>query len=140
MHKRHKHDIIIFLSLIGFAVSVYLATAHYLGFTVPCDITHGCEKVLQSKYSFLLGLPLSVWGVAFYVGLVFFGLLANHYKIAKKIFTWYLALGGLAACAFLYEQFFIIKSVCQYCMVTDFLAIVLFLIDLNIEHRRIEQN
>ena len=69
MSTRHKHDIIIIFALIGFGISLYLAITHYLGFAVPCDITHGCEVVLSSKYSVFLGLPLSVWGVAYFVPL-----------------------------------------------------------------------
>jgi uncharacterized membrane protein len=135
MHKKHKHDIIAFLSLVGFADSVYLTTAHYLGLTVPCDITHGCEKVLSSQYSQILGIPLAVLGIVFYTGIIFFSLLANHYNIFRKILSWYLALGSLLACVFLYQQFFVIKQVCQYCLVVDLLTIILFLTDLNIEHR-----
>ena len=140
MHRRHKHDILVILSLVGFADSVYLATAHYLGFQVPCDITHGCEAVLSSKYAGLLGLPLSVWGLAFYVAVIVLCLLANHYQICKKVLTWFLALGSFAAAAFLFLQFFVIRQICQYCLLADLLAVVLLLVDLNIEHRGIEQN
>lgn len=136
-HRKHKYDIIIVLSLLGFAVSVYLATAHYLGFQVPCDITHGCEKVLSSQYSFFFGIPLSVWGIAFYTGVILASLLANHYRSFKKLLTIFLVLGSIAAVVFLSLQFFVIKQVCQYCLVTDFLAIVLLLIDLNIEHYKV---
>lgn len=140
MHRRHKHDILVMLSLIGFADSVYLATAHYLGFQVPCDITRGCEGVLSSRYASFLNVPLSVWGLAFYTAVIVLCLLANHYGVFKKLLTWLLALGSVAAAAFLFLQFFIIKSVCQYCLLADLLAIVLLLVDLNIEHKGIEQN
>jgi uncharacterized membrane protein len=140
MHRRHKYDIIVFLSLFGFADSVYLATAHYLGFQVPCDITHGCETVLSSQYANLLRIPLSVWGIAFYTAIIVAALLANHYRPVQKLLTWLLALGSAAAAVFLALQFFVIRQVCQYCLVSDFMAIVLLLLDLNIEHKGIEQN
>ncbi len=60
MIKRHKYDIIIFFALIGFSVSLYLSVNHYMGYMVPCTITHGCEVVLTSKYSSILGIPVSV--------------------------------------------------------------------------------
>lgn len=138
MHRRHKYDIIIVFSLLGFAISVYLATAHYLGFSLPCDFTKGCEAVLESKYSQLLGLPLAVWGVAFFTAIIIVSLLANHYPFWQKALTIILGAGALAAIVFLSIQFFIIRQVCQYCLVTDFLAIILFLFDLNIEHKRVE--
>lgn len=140
MHRRHKHDIIVILAMFGFAVSVYLATAHYLGFQVPCDLTHGCEAVLSSKYSYLLGLPLSVWGVAYFLAVVFGALLANHYVLWRRLLTYLLAVGSLMALIFLSLQFFVIKQICQYCLATDLTGIVIFLWDLNIEHRPFGQS
>ena len=135
MHRKHKHDIIVILAVLGFGISLYLAFAHYLGYAVPCDITHGCEAVLNSKSSVFLGLPLGVWGVAYFTAVILSALLANSYGIWKKILTLLLGLGALAALVFLSLQFFVIKKVCQYCLTTDLLSILLFILDINIEHR-----
>lgn len=137
MHRRHKHDIIVILAVLGFGISLYLAVSHYLGFTVPCDITRGCEAVLNSKYSSIFGLPLSVLGVAYFSGVIISALLANHYALWRKILTVVLGLGALASLGFLSIQFFILKKVCQYCLTTDILSILLFVLDLNIEHQKI---
>ncbi len=136
MYRRHKYDIIIVLSLIGFGVSIYLAVTKYLGATVPCSITGGCEDVLSSKYATIFGLPLAVWGAVFYIGVIGTALLANHYQMWKKILTILLSLGAIAAIYFLSLQFFVLHKVCQYCLITDILAIVLLLLDLNIEHKK----
>lgn len=135
MYKKHKHDIIVILAVLGFGVSLYLAITHYLGFAVPCDLTHGCETVLNSKYSMLFGLPLSVWGVGYFTSVIISGLLANHYVMWRKILTGLLSLGALAALVFLSLQFFVIKKICQYCLTTDLLGILLFVLDINIEHQ-----
>jgi uncharacterized membrane protein len=135
MLKKHKHDIIAILALLGFGVSLYLSIAHYLGYLVPCDITHGCETVLASKYSMFLGFPLAVWGVAYFTAVIAASLLANHYKVWRKILTIILSLGAAAALVFLSLQFFVIKKVCQYCFTTDSLSIILLLLDLNIESK-----
>ena len=135
MYKKHKHDIIVILAVLGFGVSLYLALAHYLGYAVPCDITHGCETVLTSKYSMLLGLPLGVWGVGYFTAIIIAALLANSYALWKKILTAVLGLGSLAALIFISLQLFVIKQVCQYCLTTDLLSILLFILDINIEHR-----
>lgn len=138
MHRRHKHDIIVVLSLVGFADSVYLAVSKALGYTVPCGLTKGCESVLSSKYSTMLGLPLADWGVLFFAGIIVAALLANHYQIWRKLLTFGLALGSLMALVFLSLQFFVIKQICQYCLLSDVLTVVLLIIDLNIEHRHLE--
>jgi uncharacterized membrane protein len=135
MYKKHKYDIIVILAVLGFGVSLYLAFAHYFGYAVPCGVTHGCETVLNSKYSVLFGLPLAVWGVGYFTAVIFCALLANSYILWKKILTALLGLGSLAALVFISLQLFVIKQVCQYCLTTDLLSILLFILDINIEHR-----
>jgi uncharacterized membrane protein len=134
MTTKHKHDIIIIASLIGFGISLYLTIYHYLGYAIPCTVTHGCEAVLNSRFSTILGLPLSVWGLAYFVAIIFSSLMANHYAAWKKILTGLLGLGTLGALLLLADQFFILKKICQYCFATDSLIILLFLWNLNIEH------
>ncbi len=135
LHKRHKYDIIILLALVGFATSIYLTVYKILGVTIPCSVTHGCETVLSSRYSTLLGVPLAEWGIVFFAAVIFAALMANHYRVWRRLLGLGLGAGALAALVFLSLQFFVIKQVCQYCFVCDTLAIILFLIDLNIEHQ-----
>lgn len=135
MIKKHKYDITAILAVFGLGISLYLAITHYVGFTVPCTVTHGCEVVLNSKYSVLFGLPLSVWGVGYFFSLIFSSLMANHYAVWRKILTGILSVGALAALVFLSIQFFVLKKICQYCLTTDLLSIILFVLDLNIEHK-----
>lgn len=134
MYRRHKYDIIIILAVIALAISLFLAISSALGITVPCDLTKGCEAVLQSRYAKIFGAPLAYWGVAYFGLVIIIGLLANHYQGFKKALTWLLGFGAVAALGFLALQFFVIKSVCQYCLGVDILAIAMFLWDLNIEH------
>ena len=133
MYKKHKHDIIILLTVFTLGVSLYLAIVHYMGFLVPCTITHGCETVLNSKYSVLVGLPLSVWGVLYSLAVIVLALLANHYKKAQSLLNWLLGLGAVGSVIFLSIQFFVLKQVCQYCFTFDTLNIVIFLFNLNAE-------
>lgn len=134
LHRKHKHDLIIVFALIAFGVSMYLSVTSSLGATVPCSITGGCETVLNSKFSKLLGIPLSYWGVLYFGGVVVAGLMANHYACGKKVLTWVLSAGLIASLSFLAIQFVVLKKICQYCLVTDLIAVALFLWDYNIEH------
>lgn len=135
MHKRHKYDILILLSLIGFGVSVYLLAAEFFGAAVPCSITQGCNEVLNSKYSSIFRVPLPLWGIGFYVSVVFAALMSNHYTNWKKYLTVLVSVGATAALVFLYLQFFVLGKICQYCLATDVLAVLLLLLDLNLEHK-----
>ena len=135
MYKRHRYDIIVILAVVALSISLYLAFSHYLGFVVPCDITKGCETVLSSKYAMLLGLPLSVWGAGYFAAVIISALLANHYDTWKKLLTILLSVGAFCALIFLFLQFFVIKKVCQYCLTTDLLGLLILVLDLNIEHQ-----
>lgn len=136
-HKRHKYDIIIILAVMALGVSLFLAVSEALKISVPCDLTGGCEAVLTSKYSKMLGIPLPYFGIAFFSLIIVGGLLANHYVKFKPLLTWFLGVGAVFSLGFLILQFFTLKSVCQYCLTVDFLTIAMFLWDLNIEHKSI---
>jgi len=133
MHKKYKYEIIIILSLIAFGISLYLTITHYLGSAVPCTVTHGCEAVLSSKYSSFLGIPLSVWGSAFFVGVIVNSFLAKKYLKWRRVLLVLLGAGSLAALVFLSIQFFVLKQLCQYCTAVDVLVIIIFLWNLNVE-------
>ena len=77
-----------------------------------------------------------MWGVAYFGSVIPAALLANHYAVWRKILTWALGAGSVIAVIFLGIQFFVIKKVCQYCLTIDIVAIILFLLDLNIEHQK----
>ena len=134
LHKRHKYDIIIVFAIISLAVSLFLAISEAKDITVPCDLTGGCETVLNSKYSNLLGMPLPYLGIAFSAAVILVALMANHYRIAKKYLTWLLGFGALFSLGFLGIQFFVLRALCQYCLTVDALTLLMFIWDLNIEH------
>ena len=136
LHKRHKYDLIVILAVFNLAVSLYLAITKILGLPVPCTITRGCEVVLNSKYSVLLGVPLPILGIIFYSAIIVLALLANHYHKAGRLLTLALGIGSLFSLSFLSIQLFVLKHFCEYCLATDSITILLFLWDLNIERPR----
>ncbi len=135
MHRRHKYDILVIFSALALTVSVYLSVAKTMSITVPCDITGGCESVLSSKYSEVLGVPLSTVGIVYFSLILVTALLANHYRNAQKALTLFLAGGSIGSLVFLFLQFFVIRAVCQYCLLTDLTTILMFILDINIEHK-----
>src|SRR3989338_7721002 len=79
---------IIILSLIGFTDAAFLLAKRISGAPIPCFITSGCDTVSKSPYSVLFGVPLSAWGVLFYLGIGFLALLYMDTKnllVAKLI-------------------------------------------------------
>src|SRR3989344_4571381 len=121
--------IFLVLALFGFLDASYLTVQHYLGAIPPCFVTTGCETVLTSPYSVFLGLPVSLLGAVFY--LLLFLLLAAYFDTKKsKLVLWaaYLApIGFLSSLFLLYIQFFILKELCSYCLVSAAVSTGLFL-------------
>jgi len=118
-----------FLGLLGFIIALYLTVEHYRGLSVNCIVLSGCDKVLSSSYSEMFGIPVALFGVLYYFFIFcasLFFLFGNSKKflIAALLVT---PVGFLASVWFVVLQFFIIKSICFYCMVSAFLSTTLFL-------------
>ena len=57
---------LVLLNVAGFIDAVYLAMKTLIGSPIVCYSFSGCDSVAQSKYSTILGVPLSVLGAVFY--------------------------------------------------------------------------
>lgn len=132
-HKKHKYDLIIIFAIFTLCISLFLAVSEALKISVPCDLTGGCEVVLNSRYSRFLGLPLPYMGIIFSSVIIITSLLANHYGRFRVLLTYFLGIGALISLTLLVIQFFVLKSVCQYCLIVDVLVVAMFLWDLHIQ-------
>ena len=75
---------VVFLTLAGLIVSLYLSYSHYrvytdVGYKSFCAISKAinCDTVSQSAYSIFLGLPVPVWGIVGYIFFLLFMLFAK---------------------------------------------------------------
>ncbi|MEK7100127.1 MAG: vitamin K epoxide reductase family protein [Patescibacteria group bacterium] len=114
-------------TLIGFLDALYLTITHYANTAVPCYVG-SCEKVLTSSYSVVLGIPIAVYGVVFY--LVTLVLLAYYFE-SKKPIALTLALlatpfGFFASVYFFVLQAWIIQAWCQYCILSGITSTLMF--------------
>jgi len=121
--------ILLVIALLGFADASYLTIEHYRGVIPPCSVVSGCETVLTSTYSKVLGIPVSLLGVVFYLVLLV-GVFA--YIDTKKTFLlkWTLALtffGFIGTLWFLYLQAFVLHSFCVYCLGSAATSTLLFM-------------
>lgn len=121
---------IIILSLIGFTDAAFLLAKRLSGAPIPCFITTGCDEVSKSPYSVMFGVPLSAWGVIFYLGT---GFLALLYMDTKKALVGALIplatlFGFLSSCYFIYVQKFLIGAFCIYCLLSALVSVILFVL------------
>ena len=122
------------LSLLGFLDSSYLAASHYVSGPPPCFIVTGCDKVLQSKYASVAGVPVAVLGVIYYLSLFF--LFVVYLDLGKENLLVFVSrmtiIGILVTALLLYLQLFVIKALCIYCLVSAFASLSLFFVSQNI--------
>lgn len=121
------------VALVGVFVAAYLAfyKAGLIG-TLACG-TGSCETVQQSPWAKFLGLPVAVWGVAFYLAvfvLAFAGTLerwADDRRVAVGLLVltgWGVIFSGYLT----YLELFVINAICRYCVVSAILALIVFLL------------
>jgi len=124
------------VSFIGFLDATYLTAKHYLGEIPPCGLTSGCESVLTSQYATIFNIPVALGG-AFYYLLIFVLLIAyldtknNRFMSVIPSIT---VIGLLASAWFMYLQFFVIKALCLYCLVSALTSTILFLLGSFVLH------
>lgn len=131
MRRNIKIAAIVFLvvSAIGFLDATYLTIEHYRGGIPPCT-TAGCEIVLTSAQSEIAGVPVALLGSLYYLTLL---VLSIAYLDSKKTaiiqFASYCTTAGfVASLYFVYLQLFVIKHICQYCMVSASTSTILFIL------------
>lgn len=119
--------LVIALSFLGFIDASYLTILHYENAIPPCSIAQGCETVLTSQFANLAGIPISLIGSAFYLAAIILSLIFIETKrqfILKLIFA-VIFLGAIFSLGLILVQIFILKAICQYCLVSDFISLIL---------------
>ena len=116
------------LSFIGMFDALYLSLKRNAG-PIPCHVTRGCTDVLTSRYSELMGIPLSDFGLIFYV--LVFSLAVFQISGVVKTLNWIFwpATAGVVISAILVGiQAFALKAYCEYCLLSAILVLSIFLL------------
>ncbi|MFA1548108.1 vitamin K epoxide reductase family protein [Actinomadura chokoriensis] len=132
------------LTLGGFGISVYLTISHYDEGALVCSATStiDCHAVTTSKYSSLLGIPMPLLGLAFFVG---FAALLTPWALRA---TWpplrwgrvaAVSVGVLFVVYLVTVELVILHKICLWCTGVHVATVLLFLLVLADEFRRIGQ-
>jgi uncharacterized membrane protein len=118
------------LTLVGILDAMYVAYGSYSGTQLWCPILDGCNTVVNSPYSRVLGMPMSYFGFIYY--LFMFGLAARlAYEPASKSLRFravlYAALGAVSSAYFIYLQLSLIQAICSYCIISAIVSFLLLL-------------
>ena len=116
------------IALLGFLDAIWLTTKYYIG-TIDCSIIAGCQDVLSSKYSDIIGIPVALLGVVYYLFIIFNSLAYIKHQSKFSVFV----LGVLPSVGFLfsiwlvYLQLAVINAICIYCMGSALSSTLLFI-------------
>jgi uncharacterized membrane protein len=114
MTDRNARIAMIALSLAGIGVAGYLTTVHYADVAPICATGGGCERVQNSDYAELAGVPVAVLGLIGYVAILV-GLLVPGE--ATRLAVAAMALVGAGFSVYLtYLELFVIDAICQWCV------------------------
>ncbi len=118
----------------GFLDASYLTIKHYLGTPINCSLLNGCDTVTTSQYSMIVGLPVALLGVLYYLAV--FILVMLYVDTGRKglFFGAVLVtpLGLLASFWFVYLQVFVIHALCLYCLISAFISTLLFVLGITV--------
>ena len=127
--------LIAFFAFSGMVDAFYLSLKRNSGASIPCHITRGCNDVLTSRYSAVAGIPISWFGLAFYLA-VFSLAIFKYFETGQNgpLLKWIYVLSGIALVIsglLVGIQAFILKAFCEYCLLSAALVLTIFLLTPN---------
>ena len=118
------------LSVIGLFDATLLTVEHFTHRGLPCSFTNGCERVLTSKYSEVLGVPTAAFGVVFYLIVLFAMIMAitNKQNPSRRLMLGWGSIGLLSSIILTGLQAFVIRAWCQYCLLSALTSTLIFVV------------
>jgi uncharacterized membrane protein len=121
------------LSLAGLGVATYLTVAHFYPGALVCNTSGivNCERVTTSAQSYLLGVPVAIWGLGFFVAMTVINLPAAWRARDRRVHMLRLAMTVGGMCFVLYlvsAELLIIKNICLWCTSVHAITFLLFVL------------
>ena len=116
------------LALLGIADAFYVAQATYTGGPLRCPIIEGCNAVANSPYARILGVPLSYFGLVFYLGMLGLAAILVARPLSRVLcvsVVLYAVTGVCSSIYFMYVQLSFIQAVCIYCIISGITTVLL---------------
>ena len=118
------------LAVLGIALSIYLWSIQVqepADLIVPCTTNGGCYDVLTGAYGKLWGIPMAVFGVFYYVFVLFTAFLRE--KIDDTLLFKFLVLevvwGILFSLYLRFLEFYYIGDICSWCWLSVLIVLLL---------------
>jgi uncharacterized membrane protein len=111
------------LAVIGVGIAGYLTYVHYAGLHPLCLASGGCEKVQNSRWAKLGGVPVAVLGLAGYVAIL--ASLALPEDLGRPVAALLALIGAGFSVYLTYLELFEIHAVCQWCVASAVVMVLL---------------
>ncbi len=143
MSGRGRMLAIALLSLVGLGVSAYLAYAYLGEASVAClGGSSDCDAVAASPYAWLGPIPIPLLGLAAYAATLLLSALWHRLgetgRETASLLIFGASLVGVLFSAYLtFLEFFVIHALCNWCIVSAVIMLLLFAVScLDIARRR----
>ncbi len=128
---------VLVIGFIGLLDSTYLTYSHYSNQALTCPVVkkvNSCEIVATSSYSTMLGAPLSLFGLGFYLLIIIIGLasIKEKYQFTLNFIIPLAFVAWVFSARLTYLQIFVIKSFCYYCLLSALLSTILLVLGILI--------
>lgn len=112
------------LTLIGLVFSVLLLQLDYkvlfdATYQPSCNINaqFNCSAVAKSPYAFLFGIPVAMWGIALYIGILLYMWWGRQKYIYVNLLWVYFVFSLVSIVYFMISKS-VLNTICLYCLVT----------------------
>lgn len=132
--KKWLYKTLLVLVVIGIIVSIYMTIYKLTNNNNMCLGSSDCSTVNASRYAEIYGIPVALVGVAGYGAILVMLLLENRNNILRQngtLFVFGLSLTGFLFTLYLiYVEFSILKAVCPFCLVSQVVMTVIFILSI----------
>ena len=131
MSKRLR-QITIALTIIGLLVSIYMTIYKFTNNESMCIGSSGCSEVNASRYSEINGIPVALLGVVGYAAILALLFIEQRPGFIQEngslLFFGISLIGFLFTLYLIYLEIALIKAYCPFCLASQAVMIVLFII------------
>lgn len=106
------------LALLGLLISIYISYSQKTGTKMSCIIGKNCTLVTTSPYAKTFGISNSDMGIFYYLILIIFSVFG--FPIPYIFLLAISAVASLFSLYLIYLQFFVIRELCDYCVLSAF--------------------
>ncbi len=131
---------VIALASCGFTLALYIHSTKQVAGALVCPLEGSCDTVVHSDYSRLLGIPVEMLGMAYYLGV---GLVYTIFAFAPGLMPIemaYLTI-GVSLTSFLFSlyltgiQAFVLKHWCTWCLTSALLCTLILILTLYLSNQ-----